>query len=95
MITYKSLENQYGLKINKKFKLMLGDKINDNYCQTMLNKALKGNLTNADNKDIFSKGQQSSKEYPGLYYLCFIFINPITYLQSIDKMAKNIGRGIK
>jgi hypothetical protein len=95
MITYKSLENQYGLKISKKFKVMLGDKINDNYCQTMLKKALKYNLSKAEHDNIFKVGSQSSAEFPGLYHLCFIYIHPLTYLQAIDKMAKNIERGIK
>jgi len=93
MIAYQSLENQYGLKINKKFKLMLGDKINDNYCQTMLKKALTGTLSKAEHDNIFSVGSQSSNQYPGLYYLCFIFINPITYLQAIDKMALTVMKG--
>lgn len=93
MITYQSLENQYGLKINRKFKLMLGDKINDDYCQTMLKKALKSNLSKAEHDNIFKIGSQSSSQYPGLYYLCFIYIHPLTYLQSIDKMALTAMKG--
>jgi hypothetical protein len=71
---------------------MLGDKINNNYCQNMLKKALEGKLTDKNHSDIWNKGNQSSKDFPGLYYLCFVFIHPLTYLQSLDKMAQRLEK---
>jgi hypothetical protein len=58
----------------------------------MIKKALEGKLTGKDHSDIWNKGNQSSKEFPGLYHLCFIFIHPVTYLQSLDKMAQRLEK---
>jgi len=90
MITYKSLEKEYGCQISGKIKKMLGDKINHVFCQTMLEKALKYELTDKDHRIIFNRGSQGSPDFPGLYYLCFIYIHPLTIAQSCLNLASKI-----
>jgi len=82
-IDYNELEKIYLKKISPKFKKMLGEKIKDDYCQKMIKKALQYDLTDSDNREIFKVGSQSKNSlYPGLYYICFIYIHPLTVVQS-------------
>ena len=89
MISYNELEKIYIKKISPKFKNMLGEKIKDDYCQKMINKALKNNLTDNDHNEIFKIGNQSKNSlYPGLYFICFIYIHPLTVIQGFSDTIK-------
>lgn len=90
MITYEQIEKKYGCKIPKKFKVMLGDKINSDFAQSMIKKALAYKLTDDDYKILFAKGKQGTKEFGGLNYICTIFIHPITAVQSAYKAYEKL-----
>ena len=93
MIGYKDIEKIYGMRIPKKFKVMLGDKILDDLPQEMISKALDYNLSDADIQILGRVGHQSrrkSYEYPGLYYICAIFIHPLTKYQALAKKVDRL-----
>lgn len=90
-ITYKDIENIYGMKISKKHKELLGTKILEPYPQAMIKKALKYNLSDKEVTELYKIGKQDKAvEYPGLYYICTIFIHPLTHCQAAIKAYEKL-----
>ena len=81
MITFKNLERKYIKKINKKHTNF---DIKNQFCQMMIKKALKYNLTKKDYDIIYKVGKSKKTSiYPGLYHVCCIYIHPLTKAQGI------------
>lgn len=90
-VSYKKLENIYIKKIPLKIKKLLNNKINDDYCQKMIKKALNNRLTDSDHDDIFKNGNLSKNAlYPGLYYICFIYIHPLTKFEGLNQKIQKL-----
>ena len=90
-ISYKELENIYIKKISSKIKKLLNEKINDDYCQKMIKKALQNKLTDDNHNKIFKIGNQSKNAlFPGLYYLCFIYIHPLTKFEGLNQKIQKL-----
>ena len=96
MIQIKDIEKRYYKRIPRKFRIHLEKYINIPYVQEVLGRALRYELTDRDNKEVFAKGKQGA-EYSGLYYIAFIFIHPLTIAQAILDCANRItkAKGVK
>jgi len=80
MKTLNEIQKKYGARLNK--RRVMQQWINSPVCQAYIQKALNNKLTDSDIDNIFEIGNWRST-YPGLYYLCTIYIHPLTYLQGI------------
>ena len=83
MITLDKIIKTYGCGIKRQFRIDINKYINNDNIQDILKKALKYQLTEKEIDYIFKVGRHNSKTYPHLYYLCTIYIHPITKLQYI------------
>lgn len=80
MITLNQIQKEYGATLRK--RKFMNRWINNPICQAYVQKALEDKLTDNEVDKIFEIGNWKS-QYPGLYYLCTIYIHPLTYLQGI------------
>jgi hypothetical protein len=90
MITLELLEQIYGRKIPRKFKLKIIKYINRGIIQKLIKRAIDCELTKNEINYIASIGSHNSKEYPYLYWLTRIYINPITKLQFCLDIAEEV-----
>lgn len=97
LISYKDLEKEFGTRVSPKCKKQLGDKIFDDYPQRMIKTALEFNdFTDAEYWELSKRGRwKKGSEYPGLHYLCTVFIHPLTYLHRVFDTAEKCGVPIK
>jgi hypothetical protein len=91
-ITYRDLKKIYLAPISAKCQRILGDKIAEPYPQEMITKALSNSITNKDYTELIKRGCWSSIEYPGLLYLCDIYIHPLTQVEAYLKLADKLER---
>lgn len=84
MITMKQIIEQYFKSIPKKIRQQINAWIADPEPQKYIHKALAYKLTDEDCRYLFSIGSQKSK-YLRLYYLCCIYIHPLTVMQHITE----------
>ena len=80
MITLNQIQKQFGATL-RKHKVM-NKWIDVILCQSYISKALKYSLTDNEINELYKIGNWKGT-YPGLYYLCTIYIHPVTYLQGI------------
>lgn len=90
MITLKDIKKIYLKNIPKRFRININKYIEDNYVQDVIRRALKYELTDGDNKEIFRRGSHDNKEFPDLYWLVFIYIHPLTIGQYILEESEKI-----
>ena len=82
MNTFKSLEKIYISKVSGKCKKSLN--IENPVVQQWINKAIEYKLTSEDYKELLKIGNWKG-QYPGLNYLCTIYIHPLTCVQGFAK----------
>jgi hypothetical protein len=89
-MTLNEIQHIYGAKLGK--RQILSKWINNPICQNYIKKALEYKLTDSDADHLFKIGSWKSNQFPGLYYLCLIYIHPLTKLQGICQKLEKIGR---
>ena len=90
MITIEDIERKYCRRIPKKFRMKLGEYIQEKEVQAHLKKAMSYSLTETDYGEIYKIGNQSTGRYYGLYYVACIFIHPLTIAQSLLGKAERM-----
>lgn len=84
MIALQDIKKEYGLNIPKKIKIKIARYIQEDKIQEYIYKALNYILTEQDIDNIFKIGKnKDNAEYPYLYWLCCIYIHPLTKGQYI------------
>ena len=79
-----------GESIPRKMRRMINKWIDDPDLQHYIKKALDCDLQDEDYRYLYKVGNQKST-YPGLYYLCCIYIHPMTKLRGLwNKYERNI-----
>lgn len=91
-ITIQQIEKKMHSKIKAKFKNNISKFISDHEAQRLIKKSLEYNLSDLDRKKLYSIGLQTSKNYPGLYWLCCIFIHPLTPLQTLANKVEKLTK---
>jgi len=94
MITLDRIQETYGLRIKKKVRFEIQKYLQDEKIQGLIRKALDYELDDQDSDWIFKNGMHKGL-YPHLYWLCMIYIHPLTIGQHIlketDKMSKKFA----
>jgi len=84
MITLKQIIERFQMPIPKKIRDEINKWIHLPEPQRFIKQALKYNLD--DSSELYNIGKQKGK-YPRLYYLCRIYIHPLTIAQAICRIA--------
>ena len=82
MIALSDITNRYHKPLPKSIRLQISKWIAEAEPQKYIEKALGYELTDQDYRHLFKVGNQKAK-YPRLYYLCCIYIHPLTIAQHI------------
>ena len=82
MITLKDIQDRYYMPIPKRIRDCVNSWIAQPEAQAYIVKALDYELTDQDCRELFRIGSHKAK-YPRLYYLCCIYIHPLTVAQHI------------
>ena len=84
LITIQDLQRKFIRRMPRRFIPDIQRYINVGEVQDYLHKALKYGLTDAERNHIFRIGQHKlGMPFPHLYWLCFIYIHPLTAVQAI------------
>ena len=78
-----NLEKQYYKRIPKRFKNTINNHIDSDFTQDMLKKAINYELSGIEKDLLFKIGKHKDCAYPHLYWLCTIYINPLTVIEYI------------
>ena len=87
MITLSQIQRIYGARLLK--RRILNQWINNIECQSYIIKALRYELTDMDYNYLYQVGNWRGK-YPGLNYLCTIYIHPLTKLQGLCQKIEKL-----
>jgi len=87
MITLKDIMARYQMPIPKRIRIEIEKWIRLPEPQKYLAIALEYELEEKDAHYIYSIGKHNGK-YPRLYYLCCIYIHPLTIAQAIFRLAE-------
>lgn len=87
MVTLKQIQKRYKKRLPKRFVVDISKYIDQDDPQEFIKKALAYKLADSDYKTLFSIGRHKSKQYPKLYYLCCIYIHPLTIVQHACKVV--------
>jgi len=82
MITLKQITQRFFQPIPKRIQIVINKWITESEPQEYICKALAYELSDADYRHLYQIGNQKGK-YPRLYYLCCIYIHPLTVCQYI------------
>ena len=94
MITLKEIQKEYLRRIPIKFAKPMEKYINEPIVQNYIDKALRYELTNSDYNWLAEHGMHGSSEYPHLYWLCAIYIHPLTQLQELANKCERLAQCI-
>lgn len=83
MITINEIIKTYKLPIKRQFRVYIESYINNADVQEYLKKAMSYNLTKNDCNTLFVLGNRRNGKYPHLYWLCCIYIHPLTIAQNL------------
>jgi len=87
-ITVIKLERVFGKRIPKKIKREISGWIGDTDLQRYIRKALSYKISREERAHIF----EIRKQYPRIYWLCFIYIHPLSKVQGmIEQLDKLTG----
>ena len=89
MITLKKIMSRFGMPIPKRIRIEIEKWICLPEPQKYLAIALKYEIDDKDAKRLYSIGNHKGK-YPRLYYLCCIYIHPLTIAQNCMRIAESI-----
>ena len=89
MISLNDIISDYGVSIKKSIRQDIEKYIHLDIAQDYVKKALGYNLTDEDERNLYKIGNCKGL-YPRLYYLCCIYIHPLTRVQYILKVAEKI-----
>jgi hypothetical protein len=94
MITLKDLQKTYLKSIPRNFAFAINQYISAPDVQAVLSKALNYKLSDADYNWLFKSGSHTSKQYPHLYWLCAIYIHPLTIGQYVAEQVSTFNKQI-
>jgi len=83
MITIPILESQFYQEVPRKFRTEINNYIDAGFVQSMLKKAISYELTDNEISHLFKVGRHKNSKYPHFYWLCTIYIHPLTVMQYI------------
>jgi len=84
MVTIRQLEKEYKKKISAKFKRDIESYINTSEAQKWIKKALNNDISIKEGKELYKIGKKKGI-YPNLYWLCTIYIHPLTILEDMTR----------
>lgn len=93
MITLKQIQARYKRRIPPKFVRDINSWIDLPFVQKYLKKALAYDLSNTDSKHIYNIGNNKGL-YPKLYWLCFIYIHPLTIAQDVVEKTETLIKSL-
>lgn len=91
MTTVADIQKKYMMPIKVSFKKEIEKYISVPEVQLLVNKAMRCELTRNDNKVLYEEGNRKNGKYPYLYWLCCIYIHPLTIAQHIVKEVSRIN----
>lgn len=95
MITLKQITNRFKKRLPRKFVKEISQYITKPIPQKYLKKALLYKLSDSDYKTLYKIGHHKG-QYPKLYYLCCIYIHPLTIAQHVvsglDKLSTSLNK---
>jgi len=80
MITLSNIQKEFGATLRKRNVMCKWIEVPE--CQKYIKKALRHLLTKSDYDKLYTIGNWKG-QYPGLNYLCTIYIHPLTYVQGV------------
>ncbi len=93
MITLKQIQKRYKRRIPKNFVRDINSWIDRPFAQKYLKKALAYDLSGSDNRHIYNIGSHKG-QYPKLYWLCFIYIHPMTIAKDVAEKTANLIKSL-
>lgn len=91
MITLENIIKNYGMPIPRKIRIEIDKYISIPEVQYLIVKALKYELTDTEIDYIYKIGNHKG-QYPRLYYLCLIYIHPLTRAQNCFRLLEQIRK---
>ena len=91
-ILLKDIKAKYLYRMNRKFAHRIEQYITDPIVQSYISKAMDYKLTREDYKWLDDNGgHKATDKYQYLYWLCCIYIHPLTILQGVVTTASRHG----
>lgn len=93
MITLQQIQSRFKKRLPRKFVREISKYINESVPQAYLKKALNYELSDDDCKALHEIGHHKG-QYPKLYYLCCIYIHPLTIAQYVVEGLEKLNQGV-